>query len=45
MLARAIRTAHSALQNAASIAGLNLSTSTVITEVKDKSEPVSGAVT
>ena len=32
-----------ALQNAASIASLNLSTNTLITEVKDKEDPVSGA--
>ncbi|MCZ6792454.1 MAG: chaperonin GroEL [Planctomycetota bacterium] len=34
-----------ALENAASIAGLNLSTDTLITDVGDKKDPVEGAVT
>ena len=39
------KVAITALNNAASIAGLNLSTNTLVTELKEKKDPVTGAVT
>jgi chaperonin GroEL len=39
-----LKVARTALENAASVAGLMLTTQTLITEVKEKQEAVAGAV-